>query len=274
MQEFIEASMSLDHKSTADLVVHNIGYENCRPGYSYGPRVCPYHIIHFVTKGSGTLHINQLDIPVTKGEAFLIPADRIASYQASAADPWGYSWIGFLGTAAEKYFYQLLSATEQKYVLKGLDTEKYHDLIRPAAHLTETGLQNYFLSNSVLLRILSELMADTGAGIRSSESLVLADEIRYYLEMKYSEKIKMTEIARTFGVHPNYMTRVFRSRFGVTPKHFLLTLKMDKACRLLKTTSLPVSMISDTLGFDDQLSFSKAFRRMYQVSPTGYRENV
>lgn len=116
-------------------------------------------------------------------------------------------------------------------------------------------------------------MADTGADTDSSDRFVLADEIRYYLEMKYSEKVRMTDIARSFGIHPNYMTRVFRDRFGVTPKHFLLTLKMDKACRLLKTTSLPVSMISDTLGFDDQLSFSKAFRRMYQVSPTGYREN-
>ena len=273
MQEFIEASMSLNNKSTADLVVHNIGYEDCRPGYSYGPRVCPYHIIHFVRKGCGTLHINELDLPVKEGEAFLIPADRIASYQASSTDPWGYSWIGFLGTAAEKVFYHLLNMSEERYVLKGLDTEKYHELIRPAAHLTEVGLQNYFMSNSVLLRILAELMADTGAGAETPGNSALADEIRYYLEMKYSEKMKMTDIARVFGVHPNYMTRVFRSRFGVTPKHFLLTLKMDKACRLLRTTTLPISMISDTLGFDDQLTFSKAFRRMYQISPTGYREN-
>lgn len=273
MQEFIEASMSLENKSTADLVVNNIGYEDCQPGYSYGPRVCSYHIIHFVRKGCGTLHINQLDLPVKAGEAFLIPADRIASYQASFTDPWGYSWIGFLGTAAEKYFYHLLNISEERYVMKGLDTEKYHELIRPAAHLTETGLRNYFLSNSILLHILAELTADTGVGAETSGDFALADEIRYYLEMRYSEKIKMTDMARSFGVHPNYMTRVFRSRFGMTPKHFLLTLKMDKACRLLRTTSLPISMISDTLGFDDQLTFSKAFRRMYQISPTGYREN-
>ncbi|MBQ1310352.1 MAG: AraC family transcriptional regulator [Blautia sp.] len=271
MQEFIEASMSLENKTASDMAVHNLGYEDCGPGYSYGPRVCPYHIIHFVTKGCGTLYINQLSIPVKAGEAFLIPADRIASYQASDTDPWSYSWIGFLGTTVEKHLYYFLSGNGQKYVLKNLDTKKYHELIRPAAELTEVGLQNYFLSNSVLLRILSELLSDLGTAQEAPRNLALADEIRYYLEMKYSEKLKMTEIARCFGIHPNYMTRVFRSSFGVTPKHFLLQLKMEKACRLLKTTDLPISMISDTLGFDDQLSFSKAFHRMYLQSPTSYR---
>ena len=121
MQEFIDVSHTLDFKKTSDISLHNIGYEACPPGYSYGPRVCPYHIIHFVTRGQGTLYINETSLPVHSGEAFLIPADRIASYQASAEDPWSYAWVGFLGTGTDRLVYQLTAQARDRFILRDLD---------------------------------------------------------------------------------------------------------------------------------------------------------
>ena len=271
MQEFIEVSHSLSEKITLDFAIHNIGYEDCPSGYQYGPRVCPYHLIHFVTKGCGTLHMQDVDLPVQAGEAFLIPMEKIAWYRASEEDPWSYSWIGFLGTQADAHFRRLMSRTDSKYVLTGLDTAKYHSLIKEGAHLDETDTSRFFLANSILLRIFSELYADLGEERKMEDSNVIADEIRYYLEMKYSEKLQMNDVAQAFHIHPNYLTRIFRERFAMTPKRYFVRLKMEKACRLLKETQLPVSMISDALGFDDPLAFSKRFHGIYGISPTGYR---
>ena len=40
-----------------------------------------------------------------------------------------------------------------------------------------------------------------------------------------------------------------------------MELKLKKAGRLLDTTELPIAMISSSLGFEDQMDFSKTFRK-------------
>lgn len=167
----------------------------CPPGYAYDPRVCPYHIIHFVTGGQGNLYINDGSLPAHEGEAFLIPADRIASYQASAQDPWSYAWVGFLGSGADRFVYQLTARAKNRYILQGLDTEKYGSLIRQAAQLDDVNMTNFYLGNSVLLQILAGLCTDIGYTDETQKEITLADEIRYYLEMKYSDKIKMGDVS-------------------------------------------------------------------------------
>ena len=51
-----------------------------------------------------------------------------------------------------------------------------------------------------------------------------------------------------------------------------MDLKLKKACRLLTTTTLPIAMISGSLGFDDQLAFSRIFRKEYGEAPSEYRK--
>ena len=56
----------------------------------------------------------------------------------------------------------------------------------------------------------------------------LADEIRFYLDMKYSQKIRLQDVAEKFHIHPNYMTRIFREKFQVAPKQYLMELKLKR----------------------------------------------
>ena len=272
MQEFIELTQSLKQKDASDLSIHNIGYEACPPGYQYGPRICPYHLIHFVTEGCGMLFIQNLELPVKAGEAFLIPAEKIASYKGDDKTPWSYAWTGFLGTKSDSFFRQLTLASPEKYVLHNLDTKKYAALIQKAANRKEPGIINYYYANSVLLQIFSELSADVLQKESRTQRFLIADEIRYYLEMKYSEHLVITDVASNLGIHPNYLTAVFRKRFGMTPKQFLTERKIKKACQLLSDTDLPVGMIAQTLGFDDQMAFSKVFKKNIKLSPSAFRQ--
>ncbi len=58
----------------------------------------------------------------------------------------------------------------------------------------------------------------------------------------------------------------------MTPKQFLTKRKIDKACQLLSDTDLPVGMIAQTLGFDDQMAFSKVFKKHMELSPSAFRQ--
>ena len=72
---------------------------------------------------------------------------------------------------------------------------------------------------------------------------------------------------------PNYLNQLFRDKFGVSPKQYLTRLKLDKAKNLLSSTDLPVVMIAASLGFPDQLSFSRAFKGKVGMPPTAYRKS-
>ena len=272
MHEYIEASHSLAYKAASDYSIHHAGYEDCPSGYHYGPRICPYHIIHFVTAGRGTLFIDGEAFALKKGDAFYIPQDKIASYQASETDPWSYAWIGFLGTKTQELIGQDRQSPEASFVYRGLDVAKYFSLIREASLLTENNQRNYFLANSILYRILAELYNDQVLSSRQTNTL--AEEARYLIEMRCCENLKVTDIASLLGIHPNYLYQVFKAEYGVSPKQYLTTRKLEKACSLLKGTSLPISLISDTLSFPDQMSFSKAFRKAYLESPSDYRQRT
>jgi len=70
MHEFIEASRDVSYKQKSELCVNNLGYEQCPPGYQYGPRVCPYHLIHFVTAGKGSCISTRNAFRYMRGKLF------------------------------------------------------------------------------------------------------------------------------------------------------------------------------------------------------------
>lgn len=51
-----------------------------------------------------------------------------------------------------------------------------------------------------------------------------------------------------------------------------MDLKLKKACHLLTTTSLSIGVIAGSLGFDDQLAFSRIFRKEFGEAPSKYRK--
>lgn len=273
MKEYKETSHNLIDKSLSDLAIYSAGYEECSEGYSYGPRLRSYHVIHFVLSGKGVLHINQHVFECQKGDVFIIPAGKVSLYQASETNPWCYAWINFLGINSGRYVNQLMASSEETYVLRGLDTEKYKKCILEILSIFNNDISSYFYANSMLLRVMSYLYEDAGVQEKSQEKSSLADEIRFYLDMKYPQKIRLQDVAEKFHVHPNYMTRMFREKFHVSPKQYLMELKLKKAERLLGTTELSVATISSSLGFEDQMAFSKTFRKKYGVAPSIYRRN-
>lgn len=91
------------------------------------------------------------------GDAFLIPAGKITYYEASKTNPWSYAWISFIGISSESYLYQIMTSTEDIYVIHGLDTRKYYDSISRIMQLDASLTSHYFEGNSILLHIISML---------------------------------------------------------------------------------------------------------------------
>ena len=72
-------------------------------------------------------------------------------------------------------------------------------------------------------------------------------------------------------VHRSYLSSIFKDFHKISPKEYLLEVRMKRAKELLETTDQPIKIIAYSVGYLDPLHFSKAFRQYYDCSPSQYR---
>ena len=93
-----------------------------------------------------------------------------------------------------------------------------------------------------------------------------------YIAYHYREKIKINELAGYIGVNRSYLTSSFKKSIGCSPQEYLVNLRMEKAREMLRNTGMQINAIAASVGYHDQLAFSKIFKQHYGVSPKAYRE--
>jgi AraC family transcriptional regulator len=81
-------------------------------------------------------------------------------------------------------------------------------------------------------------------------------------------------MARIACLSKFHFLRLFRQAYGRTPYQYAQSLRLEKACHLLKHTSRSVIDISTELGFENPQSFSRLFAQRHQVYPSQYRAGI
>ena len=275
------------------LQLNHCGIQKCVPGYTWGFAMRPYHLIHFVWDGKGTLYTNKKTYNLRKGQAFYIPVGASGSYQADPVDPWLYSWIGFYADSRsplpgrlfgagnildlaiplpelEQLFLSIISVTDRR--LCGLETYRETDF-PGECFFPITEFPKSLEANSRMLHLFSRLLETQEEVLPPSlKGINPACDARAYIDACYSEPVKIQDIARALHVHPNYLCTVFKKTYGQSPGEYLRTIRMEHAAMLLHLTSHPVSAVAQAVGYTNPLQFSTAFKSHYHVPPTVYRK--
>ncbi len=92
-----------------------------------------------------------------------------------------------------------------------------------------------------------------------------------YLSYHLGEPLSVADMAARARLSPSRFATVFREDFGLSPHQYFLRLRIEHAQELLRTTDLPQRDIAEYCGFADVHHFSKAFKRITQLSPGDYR---
>ncbi|MGQ9747638.1 MAG: helix-turn-helix domain-containing protein, partial [Candidatus Caldatribacteriaceae bacterium] len=80
------------------------------------------------------------------------------------------------------------------------------------------------------------------------------------------------EVARAYGLSPQYFRRLFKHHVGVSPKRYLTTLKIQRSKCLLLHEEQSVTEVAMDLGFGSTQQFSKVFRKVTGLSPSIWRK--
>lgn len=95
--------------------------------------------------------------------------------------------------------------------------------------------------------------------------------VRSYLSIHMSENLTVQDMADRANLSVSRFNEVFKHEFGVTPRQFLIDMRISHAKELLLTTTLSVDNIASYCGFSDIYHFSKIFKRRVGISPTSFR---
>lgn len=100
----------------------------------------------------------------------------------------------------------------------------------------------------------------------------LIRQIERYVDEHLEQPLSVSDVADSMYMNPDYLSRVFKSKKGVSLKEYILDEKMHAAQALLQTTNLPISIIASKLGYDNYSYFSQVYRKVMGISPTSERK--
>lgn len=95
-----------------------------------------------------------------------------------------------------------------------------------------------------------------------------------YIANHYAEDISLESLAKSGNVGKSECLRCFKSSLQTTPYKYLMEYRLSKAADLLKTTDLPIGVISENVGFHQVSHFGKCFKEKTGYSPKDYRKNT
>jgi len=129
------------------------------------------------------------------------------------------------------------------------------------------------IADGLLRQLIGEASRVTrGAGrYTPSKWLLRAVDI---IEKRYMDGISIEDVARSVGVHPIYLAKVFRRYRGCSPHEYLATLRIQAAAEALRCSTASISSIGESLGFCDQSHFTHEFRKWTGKSPARFRADA
>ena len=94
-----------------------------------------------------------------------------------------------------------------------------------------------------------------------------------YIEDHFLEDLSLEEIASNSNISVRHLNRVFKSYYQTSPHAYVLKLRLERACTLLRETKLSVTEVSVKCGFHDSNYFTRQFSKMLGMTPGAYRKD-
>jgi AraC family transcriptional regulator len=116
-----------------------------------------------------------------------------------------------------------------------------------------------------------ELLAEASRQLKRDKNPGWLKAAKEIIHARFSENLKLEEIAKTVGVHPTHLSRVFRRQSGCTIGEYVRRLRIEYASRQLSASDIPLDEIAAAAGFSDQSHFTRTFKLYMGLSPNEYR---
>lgn len=227
----------------------------------------------FCSSGSGWVKTKNEYYTVNEGSFIIIPSGLPHSYGSNSQDPWSIYWFHFNGEDS----LSLISNNKSQLILFQLDNDEvmfFKENFNTIYLTLEEGYNRdgLVIAFKLLGYLLARLLFNRQEHFsKSQNSNQIIKKSIDYMRLNIEGNITLEEISDHLNYSVSRFSSLFKQVTGISPINYYNQLKIQKACLLLDTTSDNISTISQRVGIEDPLYFSRLFRKIMAQSPRDYR---
>ena len=233
------------------------------------PKDCLTVVI--LQKNSGCVCINNLKMDT--GDVIII--DDAKPYEFSSSHHTVMAIVSISKSLIIKNIPWLLDATDKKFKDKNsilsntIESEWQSVLDNP--NMYQSNDKRIVLEEKIVDAIKNAFVGQAGELSHLTKGELTALEVKSFLLDSLYEDITIESLVKQFGVSNKTLENSFNSLFGITPKHFLVLLKLNHAHEDLLRLELKTTNISDIAmkwGFSHFGRFSQEYKALFGILPS------
>lgn len=260
----------MEHPLVRAAYLTDVGFfPRARDHYREREEGADQYILIYCTEGKGVVEVEGETYYLEKSDAFCIPRNKKHRYYADEAEPWSILWVHFKGENT-KYF--PLDERKIVHINSRHSDNRMMVLFKLLFRVLDRNytLGNFIYISQVLSLILSEVYYREKVDESTTQDRHVTMVIRYMYQ-NLRQNLTLEEISEEVQLSKSYLNAIFKAQTGRSPVEFFIHLKMQEACKLLKSTDLYIYEVSNELGYTDQYYFSRIFKKVVGVSPKDYK---
>lgn len=116
--------------------------------------------------------------------------------------------------------------------------------------------------------ILDVLKGET-TPVRDSRDII--EKARTYILHNYAKELSVKDMAQKFALNAAYFSNIFKQITGKTITKYIMDLRIERACQLLRETDIGIAEIAEGVGYEDTQYFYRVFKKVTDMTPLEYR---
>jgi AraC family L-rhamnose operon transcriptional activator RhaR/AraC family L-rhamnose operon regulatory protein RhaS len=132
----------------------------------------------------------------------------------------------------------------------------------------QTMIYAYFMELVVYLSRQYDLQTE-----HSQNNFIHLAKAVSFIEDHYLNPIKLEELADKANLSVRHFNRIFKENYKTTPIDYIIKLRLEHACFLLRKSESGITEIAAKSGFDDSNYFTRLFKKYFGITPKDYRKN-
>lgn len=216
-----------------------------------------------ILKGTMCLICSERTICLHSEEFIFLPVSDIVSY-CSHSEILNYYWFNF--TAKTIPFFTL--GEIYKSAVREDEISRMNDIMS----FEEEDLDSYCLSlvNTIFKENFYRMILSLKK--YENESTENFSKILQSMKDRVAENISVKQLAEESHMSERSFRSMFLKYTGITPKQYLIKVKMQNAAQILQTSDFSINKVSEKLGYSSPFQFSRDFKKFYGVSPNSFRK--
>ena len=211
----------------------------------------------------------------TKGNMILFRPGEPQVYYYYAVDKTEVYWVHFTGWKVEEYLERYELSKHENVFYTGVSPDYpwiYNQMIR------ELQLQRVNYEDMISLymhHIFITINRYIKEG-RESKSDTINDIERaaHYFKDNFTKPISVEQYALEHLMSVNWFIHSFKSVMKMSPMQYIISLRISTAKGLLEKSTKNIAEISNEIGYDNPLYFSRLFKKCTGLTPTEYRKQI